>query len=162
MIGALLLATTMLLGRTDTTKVNDYLSYDASAKVVYLTIAAGHEGANGGMSFNGGFDGKQTITIPKGWRVEGTFTNEDGNVPHSALVIAEVNPVPLSAATPVFTGAQTKDPEGGIEAGGKETMSFTADTEGNFWLFCGVTSHGQNGMYLKLVVSSSATVPTYS
>src|SRR5262245_11296873 len=115
--------------RSDTARVNQYLAYDSAAKVVYLTIAAGHDGANGGMSFNGSFEGKQTITIPLGWRVEGAFTNEDGSVPHSAIVIADVNPVPLSAAEPAFRGAQTKDPEGGTDAGAKETLSFTADKE---------------------------------
>lgn len=77
----------------DTTKVNQYVSYDAGAKVVAITLVAAATNALGGFNFNGGSSGDQTITVPAGWTVNVDFRNHDV-VPHSAIVIKDLTPIP--------------------------------------------------------------------
>lgn len=158
------LALTLALAATDSTRVNDFLAYDAASKVVYLTLAAARDGANGGMSFNGAHDGGGVITVPRGWRIIAMLVNEDGAVPHSAIVVASVPGATTSAATPpasAFAGAHSREVGAGLEAGESEGFQFTASTAGEYLVSCGVSGHAQAGMWIRLTVSPTATRPAY-
>ena len=142
-------------------RVNEFLSYDPSAKTASLQLVAGYNGLNGALNFNGGAKGSQTITVPLGWKVESSFVNRDGDLPHSAIVVREVNPIPVESPPAAFPRAFTVRLEEGLQEGGMDDLSFVANKEGRFLIFCGVPGHGQGGMWIHLVVSPSASAPTY-
>ena len=50
----------------DSIRINQYVSFDPAKKAVYLTIIGGHEGANGGMNFNGADRGGARIAGEEG------------------------------------------------------------------------------------------------
>src|SRR6185437_14047155 len=54
-----------------------FMTVDAAAKKVSLRLYAAYGSENGGMNFNGGSRGNQTITIPLGWTVHIDFQNKD-------------------------------------------------------------------------------------
>lgn len=145
----------------DTVVVNQFMSYDASATRVRLSLTASLGSHNGGMNFNGGFKGDQTITIPAGWRVHIAFQNKDA-IPHSAIVLPDSFPLPMSPESPAIAQAYTRDVTAGIPTDGTDTMDFTAKPAGNYLIVCGVPGHGPSGMYIKLVVSATAKVPSYT
>ena len=142
-------------------RVNEFLSYDAGARTAILQVVGGYNGLNGALNFNGGAKGSQTVTVPLGWKVQASFVNRDGDLPHSAIVVREVNPIPLESPPPAFPRAFTVKLEEGLQEGGADDLSFVANKEGRFLIFCGVPGHGQGGMWIYLVVSPSASAPTY-
>jgi sulfocyanin len=142
-------------------RVNEFLAYDAGARTATIQLVGGYNGLNGALNFNGGAKGSQTITVPLGWKVEASFVNRDGDLPHSAIVVREVSPIPLEAPPPAFPRAFTVKLEEGLQEGGTDDLSFVANKEGRFLIFCGVPGHGQGGMWIYLVVSPSASAPTY-
>jgi sulfocyanin len=142
-------------------RVNEFLAYDAGAKTATVQLVGGYNGLNGALNFNGGAKGSQTITVPLGWKVQASFVNRDGDLPHSAIVVREVSPIPLEAPPPAFPRAFTVKLEEGLQEGGTDDLSFVANKEGRFLIFCGVPGHGQGGMWIYLVVSPSASAPTY-
>lgn len=148
-------------GQDSKVRVNQFLSYDASKKTAYLELIGGFNGLNGALNFNGGAKGNQNVTIPLGWRVVTIFVNKDGDLPHSAAVINDVSPMPLTSPGPAFPRAFTVKLEEGLQESGSDDMSFTASKEGKFVIFCGVPGHGQGGMWIYLTVSAGAAAPTY-
>jgi sulfocyanin len=143
------------------TTVNDFLSYDASKKTATLRIIAAYGSNNGGMNFNGGARGDQTITIPVGWTVKSHVVNRDA-IPHSAIVIADVTPLPVIPDNPAIPRAYTAHLTDGLAPqDGADDMTFKPSKAGSYVLVCGVPGHGPSGMWIHLVVSSDATVPAY-
>ena len=53
------------------TSAGEFMTYDSASKTVKISLTASLGSANGGMNFNGGFKGDQTITVPVGWSVKG-------------------------------------------------------------------------------------------
>jgi sulfocyanin len=158
-------AATTDAGRADTAKsgavtVNKYMSYDPSTKTVNLQVFAADGSANGGMNFNGGARGDQTITIPQGWTVKMSFKNKDA-IPHSAIIVADKLPFPATMDQPAIPRAYTNDVVGGIPTDGTDQTTFKTSTPGKYLLACGVPGHAPSGMYVNFVVSADATAPTY-
>lgn len=122
-----------------------------------FSLIAGLGGTNGGMNFNGATNGALTLTVPVGWRVTLNFRNDDPNMPHSAVVIPAVTPVPAAAGHPAFAGATTRQPDQGLATGARQSLRFVADRAGSFMIFCAVPGHGMAGMWIRLEVSASAT-----
>jgi sulfocyanin len=144
----------------DTTKINQYVSYDAGAKTVAITVIGAATSAQGGFNFNGGSSGNQTITVPAGWTVNIDFTNHD-IIPHSAIVITNQTPIPTMPENAALPRAYTSHLSDGLPAQtGHDTMHFTTRPAGDYLLACGVPGHATSGMYIHFVVSSSATAPT--
>jgi sulfocyanin len=140
--------------------VNEFMSYDPAAKKVKLKLLAADGSDNGGLNFNGGSKGDQTITVPLGWAVHVDFLNKDA-IPHSAIILPDKMPLPAAPDQPAIARAFTRDMTGGIPTDGTDTMDFTATPAGTFLFVCGVPGHGPSGMYIKFVVSGSAKVPAY-
>jgi sulfocyanin len=142
------------------TVVNPYMSYDSASKSVAITLVAAANSAQGGFNFNGGSSGNQTITVPLGWTVEIDFQNHDV-VPHSALLTAAQSPLPAVPDKPAFPRAYTSHLIDGLPAQtGQDNVQFTANGAGDYLIACGVPGHAQSGMFIRFVVSDSATVPT--
>ncbi|HEV7992780.1 MAG TPA: PQQ-binding-like beta-propeller repeat protein, partial [Gemmatimonadaceae bacterium] len=141
------------------TNAGPFLSYDASARVAYLTLDAGGHGA-GPLSFNGAVNGARTFTVPLGWRVETSLRNGDG-APHSARVVARVQPVPLDPGAAAFAGAESASAETGLPTGRRDMFSFRADRTGEFLLACAVPGHAAGGMFLRFVVIDGPGTPAF-
>jgi sulfocyanin len=143
--------------------VPSWMSIDAGAHKVTMDVIAGFNPNNSSWNLNGDYEGDMTVVVPEGWRVEITFTNHDGDVPHSLVVMADPGPdnLPLQAGREqaAFARAYSKSPEQGISAGDRDTISFKTDKTGDFLWFCGVPGHGQSGMWIRFAVTHDAETP---
>ena len=142
-------------------RAGEFLGYDPARRTMQLSVVAGYDGGNGSLNFNGAARGARVVTIPRGWRVEVLFRQEDEALAHSALVAPAIEPMPVDAPSPAFADATTRRSTQGIVAGGTDGFGFTADRAGSFVLQCGVPGHAQGGMWLRVVVDSTATRPRY-
>ena len=141
------------------TRVDRYLSYGAPNHTVWIDLDAGGHGA-GGPSFDGAVNGERTFVVPLEWRVEVRFRNRDV-APHAARVVIDARPVPLAPGPASFAGGETESVATGLAAGRQDFFNFRADRSGEFLLACGVPGHAAGGMFLTLIVSRDATVPSY-
>ena len=143
--------------------VPSWMAVDAGAQKVTMDVVAGFNPNNSSWNLNGEYEGGMTVVVPQGWRVEITFTNQDGDVPHSIVVMADpgADNLPLQAGREqaAFPRAYSKSPEQGTSAGDHDTVSFKADQTGDFLWFCGVPGHGQSGMWIRFSVSADAEAP---
>lgn len=89
------------------------------------------------------------------------FTNLDA-IPHSAIVIADQQPLPAIPQAAAFGGAYTRDLTGGLFTDQSDDLDFTARTAGKYVLVCGVPGHGPSGMWIWFVVSADAAAPSYA
>jgi sulfocyanin len=143
--------------------VPSWMTVDAGAQKVTMDVVAGSNPNNSSWNLNGEHQGRMTVVVPQGWRVEITFTNHDGDVPHSLVVMDDpgADNLPLQAGREqaAFPRAYSKSPEQGISAGDHDKVSFKADETGDFLWFCGVPGHGQSGMWIRFSVSADAEAP---
>lgn len=139
----------------------EFLAYDPARRTVQLRALAGYDGVNGSLNFNGAARGARVATIPLGWHVEVLFRQDDEALAHSALVAPASDPMPVDAPPPAFPGAAIRRSTRGMVAGASDAFTFTADRAGSFVLQCGVPGHAQGGMWLRVVVDSTASLPSY-
>lgn len=137
-----------------------WLSADATAKTARFQLIAGLTGSNGALNFNGFTDGALTLMIPTGWAVEMDFVNNDGMLPHSAIVVAATLPIQATPSGPAIPRAFTVRLSEGLKPLGKDTMRFTVAPAGDYFIVCGVPGHATAGMWIRLRVSDSAKAPT--
>jgi sulfocyanin len=124
-------------------------------KTVSLTLIAAYTNVLSGFNFNGAGDGKMTITVPFGDKVNVTFTNK-GALPHSAQIVAFSKRLPVSTVPDAFKGAHSPNPTAGAGKGKTQKFSFTVNKAGNFLLICAVPGHAPAGMWDNFVVSRTA------
>jgi hypothetical protein len=117
-------------------------------------LDAGVGDTNHGLNFNGHHDGSHRIMVPLGWTVIVRMRNADSRVPHSALITRvyrqEEMPDRLGLPDTVFPGAATPVPVNGTAAGGYAEFTFVANQTGRYLVACGVQTHLQAGMWLRL------------
>lgn len=131
---------------------------DPASKSVSFDIAMGAPGEGSGLNFNGYSHGHMTITVPLGWKVSMKVTNTD-SLPHSLEIAAEQTTPPMDSVATAFPRAETDDLEQGMQPNQSDSLSFTADTPGRYWIMCAVPGHAEGGMWDLLVVSAAATAP---
>jgi len=132
----------------------------AAPQTAKFVIVAAKTPADGGYNFNGYSRGAMTVTVPVGWHLTIEFQN-NGPLTHSLEVLPYTPTQPgAPPATPVFSGAATKNLQAGLPKGAKTTISFTADKPGTYEFACGVPGHAAAGMWDKLVVSAKAKQPS--
>jgi len=135
----------------------DWMTQDEAQKVVTLKMIGSMNHVNGTMNFNGYGNGEMTVTVPFGWTVKVEFSNGGfGALPHSLVVIDPKKKPKLSGGEPAFPAALTIKLVQGLVPGETDSFEFIADKAGRFLLWCGVPSHGQNGMWNNLVISKAA------
>jgi hypothetical protein len=137
-----------------------FLVVDTAKKVATFQLAAGNELTNQ-VSFNGARRGGRILIVPVGWRLVIEFANRDTELPHSATVVAAVEPIPEQVPPPAFPHAQTVKIDEGLLEGDSDEIGFVVDRAGRYLIACGVLGHAQRGQWLVLEVSTTATVPTY-
>ena len=137
-----------------------WVTVRAADSSVEFRLIAGMTPANGGMNFDGATAGSLILTVPTKWHVTLHFRNDDENMPHSAEVTGAKSPVPaMPDAKPAFGGAESKDATQGVNTGTKQDLHFTAEQPGAYMIVCAVPGHGAAGMWIRLVVSATATKP---
>jgi PQQ-dependent dehydrogenase (methanol/ethanol family) len=142
-------------------RVGRFLSYNPAARIAELSLVAGLEGRNRGMSFSGGFAGDRVLTVPVGWTVRLRVSNAD-MVGHSAIVVAGPSLPATLPATPAIAGAATSRLAEGLRPRtGTDLATFLAGETGAYLIACGVPGHAASGMWIRLVVSRDITVPSY-
>jgi len=146
-------ATTPSSGGTKNAQgTSKWLTVDNSKKSVDLKLEAG---VNDGFNFNGYDKGSMIVTVPTGWKVNATFTN-DSSAAHSAVIVPFDQVAKMSGFTPAFSGATTPNPVAGVGQNVAQKFSFTADKAGKYGIVCAVPGHDGAGMWDILVVSGSA------
>lgn len=140
----------------------DWFAMDEGAMTVTLDIVAGSTTDNNSWNFNGFVNGGATVTVPVGYTVTINFSNNDPNMAHSIGVDARTGNFPPNIAdpTPVFAGAISSNPTSLVDAtmpGESETMTFTADTAGEYTLVCYIPGHAVTGMWIRFNVSDDGS-----
>lgn len=161
MAAALLSAAASLSAQAATVKVDpSWVTVRTADSSVEFRLIAGMTPANGGMNFDGATAGSLTLTVPVKWHVTLHFRNNDENMPHSAEVTGSQTPVPaMPDSKPAFGGAESKDASQGVNMGTSQDLHFKADQPGAYMIVCAVPGHGAAGMWIRLVVSATATKP---
>ncbi|HEY8105387.1 MAG TPA: sulfocyanin-like copper-binding protein [Gemmatimonadales bacterium] len=137
-----------------------WYSYDAATNTVTFKLEAGAPGRSGPFNFNGYTNGAATLVVPANSKVVMSFVNDDGT-PHSAVIIADTDPMPSMGGDPAIPRAYTKDLTQGMAQGGTDVMKFTTPASGTFRISCGVPGHGLSGMWIRMKVDPSATTPSW-
>jgi len=135
-----------------------WMQADPASESVSFDIAMGAPGEGSGLNFNGYSQGHMAITVPLGWKVSMKVTNAD-SLPHSLEIAAEQTTPPIDGVATAFPRAETVDLKEGMPANKTDSLSFTADKVGRYWIMCGVPGHAEGGMWDLLVVSETATAP---
>ncbi len=138
--------------------IPDWYSVDNDARTVHLTVTAGSVPDNNYWNMNGAIKGALAITFPEGISVTIDFVNKYPNMAHSLGISAElVNFTVPPTPAPVFEGAMTQNPQSMLDAtmpGQTETISFVAETAGNYSMTCYIAGHSTVGMWLFFNVSA--------
>jgi sulfocyanin len=143
-------------------KVNEFMSYVPATKTVEVALIGAYNSNLGGFNFNGGANGDHMITVPQGWTVRMHVLNVDA-IPHSAIVINEVKPIPSAPDQPAIPRAySTHVTDGLAPVDGADLMNFRATKAGHYMLVCGVPGHGPSGMWIWFEVSAEAQAPSYT
>lgn len=162
-LAVLMVTATSACAAKDDLKQPSWMKIDAEAKTVTLHIAAGWNGNNGALNFNGYYDGDAKVVIPVGWAVTVDFRNDDASLPHSLLVTKPYTKkeMPESAGREevAISRAYTRNPREGISGGKTGGFRFKAKEAGNYYFLCGVTGHAQAGMWIHLSLSDAAKEP---
>jgi len=135
------------------------------SRLLILSLDAGVGDDNGGLNYNGQYEGSHRIVVPLGWTVIVRMRNADSRVAHSTLVTREYrqNEMPdrLGPEDAVFPGASTPVPFTGTAAGGYAEFTFVANRAGRYFLACGVHTHLQSGMWLPLDIVDGVKAPQW-
>ena len=133
--------------------MSKFLTVNAGAKTVTLTLVASYTNSTSGLNYNGFSNGKMVVTVPTGWTVNVQFSNK-GPLPHSAAIVSGA-----SATTPAFPGAglPSSELQTGIAAGQTASFSFKTGKPGTYRIACLVPGHEALGMWDSFVVSSSGS-----
>ena len=145
----------------DSVAVGELMTYYPRRRTVVVQLLAGLTGDNEALNFNGGSHGSHTLTIPAGWRVEARFVNHDTDLPHSAIVVDDVAPIPISAPPAAFPRAFTVRLQEGLLENAEDLVSFTVMAPGRYLIMCGVPGHAQGGMWIRLVGVAAPVLPSY-
>ena len=136
----------------------DWFQWDEAGNSVHLTLVAGQTSRNNYWNYNGHIRGEIAINVPAGATVTIDLVNEDPNMKHSVGVSSELSNFTVPPdPTPVFEGAITDNPTSMIEGGmpgETQTITFVADTAGNYTLVCYVPGHSAVGMWIYFNVTA--------
>jgi hypothetical protein len=129
---------------------------DSAARTVRLTLET--TGSAGGSSalINGYRSGGIQIVVPRNWTVTWHWRSSDSTAPHSLVLMAEREKLPLQGDRPAFQNALTRMVTAGLRAGQTDVTTFTADEAGWYWLLCGVPGHAIAGEWIGVRVDPEA------
>lgn len=142
--------------------VVDWITVDEVARTVTIGLVAGQTDVNNRWNYNGFAGGEATIVVPVGFAVTIHFDNTDPVTFHSAGVLDATDRFPAiysESTAAAFNGAMTSNATSLTEAtapgGGTESITFTAETSGEYALVCMSPAHAITGMWIGFEVSDS-------
>lgn len=144
--------------------VPSWIVSDAAGKSAVIDLYAGWNSNNGTLNFNGYAHGEVRIVVPVGWRVTVKLFNPDLTLAHSAIVTKPYEqgkiPTDAPAREAAIPRAYTSSPERGF-FNNRDEFDFMASESriGDYYLFCGVSTHGIAGMWLHLSIHKNAESP---
>jgi hypothetical protein len=133
-----------------------WLVADTAGRAVTIALQVTPATGDGPALLNGHHNGALQIVVPLGWTVQWDWRSADSTSPHSLVVMAEREKLPLEGGREAFTNAMTRAVTAGLPAGQVDRTTFTADEAGWYWLLCGVPGHAIAGEYLGLRVDPEA------
>ena len=133
-----------------------WLVADSAGRTVTIALQVTPGSSGGPALINGHHNGALQIIVPLGWTVQWDWRSADPTAPHSLVVMAEREKLPLEGGREAFTNAMTRAVTAGLPAGQGDRTTFTADEAGWYWLLCGVPGHAIAGEYLGLRVDPEA------
>jgi sulfocyanin SoxE-like protein len=136
--------------------VPSWMVVDSAARTVTIALLVRPQPAGGGARINGSANGGLQIVVPLNWTVQWDWRSADSTTPHSLVVMAEREKLPVEGGQPVFSNAMTRMLTAGLPAGQVDRTTFTADQAGWYWMLCGVPSHALGGEYIGLRVDPEA------
>jgi hypothetical protein len=144
MVAAVLVA--LSLAAKGSPPPHKFLAVDARRHSVTITLIASYNGENGGFNFDG-YSRFLMWTVPRGWTVRVVCTNR-GPLRHSCAVVNGAD-----SATPAFRGAETPQPQIGLEAGHTARFTFRASRSGVYRFACLVPGHEDARMWDVLKIT---------
>jgi Sulfocyanin (SoxE) domain len=129
-----------------------WLVADTDGRTVTIALQVTPGSSGGPALINDHHNGALQIVVPLGWTVQWDWRNADSTAPHSLVVMAEREKLPLEGGREAFTNAMTRSVTAGLPVGQGDRTTFTAEEAGWYWLLCGVAGHAIAGEYLGLRV----------
>jgi len=144
--------------------VPSWITANSGEKTAVFDLEAGWNSNNGTLNYNGYANGEIRIVVPLGWRITVKLFNPDLTLAHSAIITKPYAkgefPNEASGREAAIPRAYTSSPERGM-FNSRDEFDFTAsDTRvGDYYLFCGVSTHGVAGMWLNFSIRADAESP---
>jgi len=147
----------------DETLTPSWMKIVEASKTLTIELVAGWNANNGALNYNGYYKGDMTIVVPVAWTVVVKFSNHDGMLPHSMVITKPFDDhIPQQAGLTelAINRAYSVDPESGIMSSQQDEVRFVAKDAGIYWMLCGVTGHGLQGMWVGFAVDAKAQLPS--
>ncbi|MBP9199206.1 MAG: hypothetical protein KBF47_04300 [Gemmatimonadales bacterium] len=132
---------------------------DSAGRTVRLTLDALPGGPEGIATLNGLHHGAVQLVVPQHWTVQWTWVNRDSTQPHSLVVMAEREKLPMEGGRPALENAVSRAVTTGLKPGQRDLTTFVAEDAGWYWLLCGVPGHAIRGEWIGLKVDRDAIAP---
>ncbi|GMA52273.1 hypothetical protein GCM10025857_36300 [Alicyclobacillus contaminans] len=137
-----------------------WYALDKAPKTLDLSITSNN--GDNPMNFNGYSKGALKITVPVGWTLKVTYTNQQTTAHSVGFVPFSERESPNGSFTPAFRGST--GPADKFQAGVPEnqpySFSFVADKAGQYAMVCGIPGHAAGGMWDEFDVDAKASAPT--
>jgi uncharacterized cupredoxin-like copper-binding protein len=137
-----------------------WLVADSAAKAVTLTLEVTAPPGTASALINGYRAGEAQIVVPLNWTVTWHWQSSDSTAPHSLVLMAEREKLPLEGGRPALDNAMTRMVTAGLKPGQTDVTTFVADQAGWFWLLCGVPGHALAGEWVGVRVDPDARGPS--
>jgi len=137
-----------------------WLSVDSAAKAVSLRLDVTAPPGVSSALISGHREGSVQVVVPRGWTVAWQWESHDSTAPHSLVLMAEREKLPLEGSRPAIDNAMTRGVTTGLEVGSRDVTRFAADQVGWYWLLCGVPGHAVKGEWIGLKVDPEAKWPS--
>jgi Sulfocyanin (SoxE) domain len=136
-----------------------WLVADSAGRAVDLDLEVTSAAGDASARIAGHREGSVQVVVPLGWTVRWSWHSADATAPHSLVIMAEREKIPVEGGRPAFTNAETRMLVKGLPAGEVDRVSFVADQAGWYWLLCGVPGHALAGEWIGLKVDPDAVLP---
>jgi hypothetical protein len=136
-----------------------WMTVDTAAHVVSLRLDVTAPPGSPSPVISGYREGGVQIVVPRGWTVAWQWETHDSTAPHSLVLMAEREKIPVEGGRPAIDNAVTRAVTTGMEAGSRDVTSFEADQVGWYWLLCGVPGHAIRGEWIGFKVDGDVTEP---
>jgi hypothetical protein len=133
-----------------------WLVVDTAARVATLELGVTAPPGAPSALINGYRAGEARIVLPLDWTLKWNWRSSDSTAPHSLVVMAQREKIPLEGGRAAFSNAMTRMVTEGLRPGQTDQTTFVADEAGWYWMLCGVPGHAIKGEWLELRVDPEA------